>query len=199
MMASLSRRLVVLAMPKCASSALEAALAPHMDVVISKMPSAKHTPFRKYQRHLKRYFENLAGGPMETACLFREPVDWLNSWWRYRARADIPNPAKSSRELDFETFVQLYLDDAKPPANLGRQSRFISDAEGVPGVDHLFRYDRIDQLVDFIATRMEIPVLLDRQNVSPQAHKSDDLLPETITRLRAEMALDYGIYEGLPE
>lgn len=136
---------------------------------------------------------------METACLFREPVDWLNSWWRYRARADIPNPAKSSRALDFETFVQLYLDDAKPPANLGRQSRFISDAEGVPGVDHLFRYDRVDQLVDFIATRMEIPVSLDHRNVSPPAHKSDDLLPETITRLRAEMAVDYEIYESLPE
>ncbi|MEM7211529.1 MAG: gamma-glutamyl kinase [Pseudomonadota bacterium] len=168
-----------------------------MDVVISKMPSAKHTPLRKYERHLKRYLEGLAGGPMETVCLFREPVDWLNSWWRYRSRDDIPKPANSTRELDFDSFVQRYLDDATPPANLGRQSRFISGSDGNPGVDHLFRYERLNDLLVFVAARMKTVVSLEHLNVSPTAHRNDTLSACTRTRLQEELATDFEIYESL--
>ena len=77
MLVSLRHRLVLLAMPKCASTSLEAALAGKVDVVISKNPSAKHTPFRKYDRFLRRYFETFTDGPLEVVSLFRQPEDWL--------------------------------------------------------------------------------------------------------------------------
>ena len=97
MLVSLKHKLVLLAMPKCASTALEAALAPHVDVVISRNPAAKHTPFRKYDRFLRRYFETYTEGPLEVVSLFREPVDWLRSWWRYRSRDGLADPSRSAK------------------------------------------------------------------------------------------------------
>ena len=197
MMASLRHRLVILAMPKCASSALEAALASHMDVVVQGIPAAKHTPYRKYNRFMKKYFEGYSDGPMETVCLFREPTDWLNSWWRYRGRPGVPNPNRSTRKMTFDVFVNRYLDGGGPPADLGRQSRFISDAKGNLAVDHLFRYEDVDQLVRFVATRMDIDITLDRVNVSPSAHLKGDLTPMTKRRIAKELALDLEIYASL--
>lgn len=197
MMVSLRHRLVVLAMPKCASTALEAALAPHMDVVIGGVPSAKHTPYRKYNRFLKKYFEGFTTGPLETVCLFREPLDWLSSWWRYRGRSKIPDKSRSTKNMSFDDFVQRYLDGAKPPADVGQQSRFISNAEGMPSVDHLFRYDEVRSMVRFISERMSIETDLPRVNVSPAAHMDAKLEPNTEGALRQHLSLDFEIYEGL--
>lgn len=197
MMASLRHRIVLLAMPKCASTALEAALAPHMDFIVQGFPSAKHTPARKYHRHLKKYLESFGTGPMETVCLFREPTDWLNSWWRYRGRAGIPNPERSTRGMTFETFVQRYLNNAQAPADLGRQSRFVSNNAGEIAVDHLFRYDDLGSLVAFLADRMQMDVSLEQRNVSPEAHADQRLSEDTDQMLREELSLDYEIYDGL--
>ena len=199
MLASLSRRFVILAMPKCASTAMENALAPHMDVVISNVPAAKHTSARKYLRHLKPYFEGIAGGPMETVCLFREPVSWLESWWRYRARASIPNPAHSTRGLDFEKFVQLYLDSAAAPANVGRQSRFISDRQGGIAVDHLFAYENLDACIEFLSGRLNTAIEPVLSNVSPPPPADPTLTPQTQARLRDELVVDFRIHRALIE
>ena len=199
MMVSLRHRLVFFAMPKCASTALEAALAPHMDVVIGGVPSAKHTPYRKYNRFLRKYFEGLSDGPMETVCLFREPKDWLKSWWRYRSRPGIADTNRSTLHLPFEMFVNRYLDGARTPADVGRQSRFISDAAGVPRIDHLFQYGDWHSLSAFLLGRLGLELRLDRLNVSPSAHLDDRLKPHTEAALCRELALDYQIYSELAD
>ena len=197
MMVSLRRRLVIMAMPKCASSALEQALSSQMDVVIQGIPSAKHTPFRKYQRYLKKYFETFTDGPLETVCLFREPSSWLNSWWRYRARAKMPNGKRSTRGMTFDAFVNRYMEDTGPPADIGRQSRFISNADGVPSVDRLFRYEDLEGFQNYVSDRLEIAFTLERTNVSPEAHQDEVLQPDTKRRLQECLALDFEIHDGL--
>lgn len=197
MLASIQHRLVILAMPKCASTSFEAALSKDMDLVISKHPGAKHTNFRKYHRHLKRFLENFAEGPMETVCMFREPVSWLHSWWRYRSRPGIPDPSRSTEGIDFERFVELYMNGARAPANLGRQSRFVAAADGSIGVDRLFRYDRVDEMCAFLSERLEREVVLERRNVSPSAHAAEELSLEIRDRLRDHLSLDFEIYESL--
>ena len=197
MMVSLRHRLVILAMPKCASSAIESALAPHMDVVIRGVPSAKHTPYRKYDRFLRKYLEGLSEGPLETVCLFREPIDWLNSWWRYRGRSGVPNRKRSTKTMTFNAFVERYLDGAAPPADVGRQSRFISDAKGNPSVDHILSYDDMAPFIELISNRMGIQVELGRENVSPPAHLDEGLSPDTERRLREDLALDFEIYASV--
>lgn len=197
MMVSLRHRLVLFAMPKCASTALEGALSDDMDVVISRHPGAKHTTVRKYQRHLKRYFESFTDGPLETVCLFREPTDWLGSWWRYRSRAELEGQARSTRGLSFDAFVRAYLDDRRVPADLGQQSRFVAGGDDAIGIDHLFRYDNVEGMTAFLADRLQRDIVLDRANVSPGAQAAADLAQETEAALRSHCAEDFRIYETI--
>jgi len=197
MLVSLSHRLVLLAMPKCASTAFEAALAPHMDVVITKTPAAKHTPYRKYERFLKRYFETFTDGPLEVVCLFREPLDWLGSWWRYRARAEIAGKANSTAGMSFEDFVTAYLDGPTGPAKVGSQAVFVSDKDGAIGVDRIYRYDRVADCAAYLAERLGRTIALETLNVSPAAPSDRALSPAAQARAERGLAREFEIYRDV--
>ncbi len=196
MLVSLRHRLVIFAMPKCASTALEHALAADMDLVIQGHPGAKHTNFRKYDRHLRRYLESFTKEPLETVCLFRDPIDWLGSWWRYRGRDGIPNPAKSTKGMSFDAFVTGYLDGTKGATDIGRQSRFVSTTDGEIGIDRLFRYEDHAAWSDYLSDRLGREITLERENASPE-RAGMDLSQATEVRARTELARDFEIYASL--
>lgn len=168
-----------------------------MDGHIGGAPSAKHTPYYRYERFLKRYFEFFTDGPMETMCLFREPVDWLHSWWRYRGRDDVADPSKSTRDLSFDTFVRMYIDGAGGPAKLGRPARFVSNHDDAVSVDHIFRYDHLGKCVAFLQDRLKRRIELDRLNVSPPPRSPQGLHPSTLSALRQKMDREFEIYESI--
>lgn len=194
MLVSFRHRLVLLAMPKCASSALIQALDPHMDMVIRTPPGAKHTPMRKYERHLRPFLESHAGGPLETFCLVREPVDWLGSWWRYRARPGIPDETKSSKDMTFTDFVAAVLEGAPGPADLGRQAKFAAARDGTIGVDRLFAYEDLPRARAWLEERLGRRIALDKVNVSPKARGAMDLPPALSSRLREGLAADFALH-----
>lgn len=196
MLVSFTHRLAILAMPKCASTALHAALGPHADIAIDRPPAAKHTTYRRFDRDLRRFLEHHSDGRIETLCLFREPVDWLASWWRYRARADIPDPARSTAGISFDAFVRDYLDRA-PKYPVGRPSVFVGARDGSVGVDHLWRYDNLGGCLDWLAARTGWRPALPRLNVSPPPPSPPELEPATRARLHAELARDFEIYATL--
>ena len=197
MLVSLKHRLVLLAMPKCASTALEAALAPHVDVVISRNPAAKHTPFRKYDRFLRRYFETYTEGPLEVVSLFREPVDWLRSWWRYRSRDGLADPSRSAKGWTFDQFAQAYLSGQPGPASVGSQARFVSARDGSLGVDRIFRYESMKDCAVYLTERLSTDVLLDRLNASPPPSDSPDLHEETRLALSVALEPEFRIYREI--
>lgn len=196
MLVSLRHRLVIFAMPKCASTALEHVLATDMDLVIQGHPGAKHTNYRKYDRHLRRYLESFTKEPLETVCLFRDPLDWLGSWWRYRGRPGMPDPRKSTAGMSFDAFVTAHLDGAPGAADIGRQSRFVADKDGGIGIDGIFRYEDSGAFVAYLAERLGREIALPRTNVSP-VRAGMELSPETDARLRAEVARDFEIHAAL--
>lgn len=197
MLVSLKHRLVLLAMPKCASTALEAALAPHMDVVISRNPAAKHTPFRKYDRFLRRYLETYTDGPLEVVSLFREPVDWLRSWWRYRSRDGLKDPSRSAKGWTFDQFAQAYLSGQPGPASVGSQARFVSARDGSLGVDRVFRYESVADWTAFLSDRLATEVALDRLNASPPPPGSPDLDEQTRMGLSVALEPEFRIYRDV--
>ena len=197
MLVSLRHRLVVLAMPKCASTAIEAAIADRMDVVINRHPGAKHTPFRKYDRFLRRYFETYTDGPLEVVSLFREPEDWVRSWWRYRSRDGISDPHRSAQGWTFERFAAAYVDGLPGPASVGSQARFVSTKDDTLGCDRVFRYEALPVFVDWLAQRLEAPITLDRINASPVAREDADLTAQTRLKLHEALAREFEIYRSL--
>jgi hypothetical protein len=128
--------------------------------------------------------------------VIRESEDWLKSWHRYRARPEIAGNPASTAGMDFDTFVEGWLADPEPEyARVGRQSRFVSDASGHVIVDHLFRYEALDEAVRFLEDRLKVDLALPRRNVSPPSDIS--LSAKLETRLRHEAAADFALWDSL--
>ena len=189
-------KLVLLAVPKTGTTALEAALLAHADTAILNPPEKKHLTARRWRNQLAPFFENRGTRQIETMAIIREPRDWLGSWYRYRARPEISGSASSTAGMDFAQFVTGWLSDPQPEyARVGRQSRFVANAEGKIIVDHLFRYEDLDQAVDFLQQRLGVTLDLGRRNISPRADLS--LPPALEARLQREAAADFDLWARL--
>jgi hypothetical protein len=134
----------------------------------------------------------------EVVCAFREPIDWLSSWWRYRSReklASLKNPRHHNYtgDVSFEQFARAYMNRSEQFAKLGRQSRFVRPCPGEPEVDRVFRYDRLDLLIDFLCEKVDEEIEVGSTNTSPQ--RSYSLSEECEIELRAFFATEYRIYE----
>lgn len=196
MLIFIREKLVFFATPKTASTSVEMALGTTADIRISKLPNAKHTPFRKYKRLLEPFVLTLTGQEPDTVAMIREPVDWLGSWYRYRSRDELAGTPNSTAEISFDTFVESYLSDAPPEyARVGSQARFMSDKDGVIGMSHLFRYEDLDGLVRFLQMRVGKQFTLGRTNTSPPGEIK--LAPTLRAELERTCSADFEIYNRL--
>lgn len=187
-------RLVLLAVPKTGTTALEGALAPRADMVFRNPPVVKHTPLYRARRFLLPWLEAAGAGDLETVALVREPVSWLGSWYRYRARDEIAGQPNSTAGLSFDDFVREYCrQNPAQFAQIGSQSRFLHDGGG-GGVTHLFRYEEQPRFLAFLESRLGPLPTLPRLNVSPGA--APVLSPGIARRLRERRAAEFDLWEG---
>lgn len=184
---------MILAVPKTGTTALAAALGPSASMVIREPPELKHAPVYRYRRYLQPFFEKAGRQRMETLAVVREPVSWLGSWYRYRARAELAGHPNSTAGMTFSAFVEGYLATPRPDfARVGGQARFLAGEDGGIGVDHLFRYESPGALAAFLETRLGRPVDTVRRNVSPPAVLALD--PGVEARLRVEAAAEFEVW-----
>lgn len=190
-------KLVLFAVPKTGTTALEGALAPRASMVIRDPAIAKHTPVYRFRRFLRPYFEALEPGvTFETVAVIREPESWLGSWWRYRSRPDLDGHRNSTRDVSFEDFVEGYLSDEVPPfAQVGSQAKFLTRGvqEG-PGVDRLYRYEALPRLYADLEDRLGVRLDPPRLNVSPE--REAVLSEDTRARMRRKLRKEYRLWEA---
>ncbi len=188
-------KLVFLATPKTGTTAIETALESLAAVSILRPPPLKHTSVARYNRYLRPYFDDAAGGSLSVVALIREPRDWLGSWYRYRQRDGLSNAQKSTKGVSFDEFVQAYCRDDRPEfASVGSQAKFLQPHGGKP-VDHLFRYEDIDAFVHYLEEKLDCEILLPRLNVSPPG--SLELSAQTEALLHRFAAKDFAMYRSL--
>lgn len=186
--------LVFLATPKTASTSIETALAPLAAVVVMRPPQLKHTNAQKYQRHVAPFLGDAKGTSFVTTALMREPIDWLGSWYRYRQRPD-EVPDKATRGISFDDFVQAYCQPVQPEfAKVGAQATFLTP-DGFRPVDHIFRYEQMDQYVRFLEKRLSTTITLPKVNISPDAPVTLSAAVEQ--QLRQMRAADFALYDSL--
>lgn len=196
MLIFLKEQLVFFATPKTASTAIETTLGNFCEIRLSRNPSVKHTPYRKYQRFLAPFIATVIDREPDRIAAFREPVDWLGSWYRYRGRPELTGSKNSTNGISFDQFVEGYLQDTPPHfARVGSQAKFVSDKDGALGMTHLFRYNQLDIMVDFMAKRLKKQIKLPHSNVSPKAELS--LSPALLKELQNTYARDFEIYETI--
>ena len=188
------RDFVLLALPKTASTTLERTLAPYATEVVGSPPSRKHLPARGFV-HTVAHDLAAQGRPRdsyELVTMFREPIAWLESWWRYRARDDA---RRSTADMSFEEFALHYLaghDDAPVPK--GRPARFVQ-ARGVVEVDRIFSVDRTDVWTAWFSARIGEPLAFERRNASAAAR--GELSPATREALVVHFAPEYDVWQRL--
>jgi len=191
---------VFLATTKCGSTSIETAFMTHSQVILQNPPNIKHTNYAGFQRFLQPYLAS-GGFPRESyevVCAFREPIDWLSSWWRYRSRTNLANPANPRHrnytgDMSFERFARAYMEGNEQFAQVGRQSRFVRPSPGEAEVDRIFRYDRLDLLIDYLCEKVGEEVQVGAANTSPK--RSYSLSEECDIELREFFAPEYRIYE----
>lgn len=195
------QKLAMLATPKTGTTAIEAALESMAHLAIQRPPQLKHASVRKYHRFIGPWLESASGTPFTVIATMREPLDWLGSWYRYRQREDIGEDRKSTANMSFDTFVRLYCSDDPPAAvAVGSQANFLAPKleKGVEkGLDRIFLYERIEDLIAFLEDRLNCEILLPRLNVSPLAPL--DLEPATAQRLRQHAVKDFDLYARLQD
>jgi hypothetical protein len=200
---SLKHRFVFLCTPKCASNSIEAMLRPYVDLDLQGSPSVRHTNVRQFRRYLEPYL--LAVAPdtkFETVALIREPVSWLYSWYRFRARNALRTKKHihCTSHVTFGEFVEAYLASPQPAfARVGSQSEFLSDEDGNLGIDHLFAYEKAQVLVKFFSERLGRRLALRSINASPARVYRSNVLENAdalFRRLRSRLVRNAGVRQA---
>jgi hypothetical protein len=198
MMIFYKERLAYLAVPKTGTTSIEHALRHRASMILRDPPGLKHTNARKYERRFRALFEPGDLNPVETVAVFREPISWLSSWFRYRQREALTGHPNSTFGLTFDQFVEAYLAEIKPPfADLGSQGRFVTDDNAELLVQHLFQYEDMPTFERFLENRLGEPVTLEKRNSS--AAGTVTLSDELEQELRHTYALDFQIHAALSE
>lgn len=187
-------KLVLFAIPKTGTTALEGALAPSASMVMRDPTDLKHANVYRYQRFLVPLFRRLGQDDMETIAVIRQPVDRLGSWYRYRSRDDLAGHPNSTKGVTFDQFVAEYLKGKPAPyAALGSQARFLNDSDGNMAITHLFRYEALPKLVAFLEDRLKRKIVLPKVNVSPKMELTLD--PGVEARLKRKHADEFAVWE----
>lgn len=187
------KKLVLLAMPKTGTTALEAALARKAEVVFRDPPNLKHTGAHHFIQSLGPFLATKDVHDLELICVLRHPISWLGSWYRYRSRPYLDGHPNSTKGISFDTFVNEYLKGKSEPwAQVGKPEKFIRKNSGEVVVDHLFQYEQLDKLIEFLQSRLSYAIDLDEHNVSPLGDMTlSEKTKAKFLRKRPEMFSDW--------
>lgn len=194
MMVFLDSALVFLAVPKTGTHTYQEVLSDRADMVIRHPPELKHMPVTRFDKLIRPLFEK-GGQRLETLAVIREPLDWLGSWYRYRARPAIAGKLQSTADISFEEFARAYLTDKRPAfADVGSQSAMVTGPDSPCAVDHLFRHDAQEKLRAFLSDTLKVKLEnLPCRNESPEG---DLTLPNGVRkRLEKKFPLEFQLYE----
>jgi len=190
-------RLVLLAVPKTGTTALQTALRDRADIIVSDPPELKHAPVYRYNRFFRPMFEKVCNAHMETVAIMREPISWLGSWYRYRRRPFMKGKSNATFNVSFDDFVQAYLRGDQPDfAKVGSQAKFLEPRPNGTRVTHLFRYENPEPLAGFLAERLGEMPELKRENASPEM--ALELSEATEKKYRRKCAEEFALYQEIP-
>lgn len=163
-----SANLVILQVPKTGTTALEQALRPYATVAFSASSAHKHMTLDQYLRHFNPLIVEEAAQQPDIAICIREPISWLNSWYRYRQRDDLPqHSANSTRAVSFQEFVEAYLTTPVPAfADVGCQAYYFHSKLRHQNVIR-FKYETLGSFQRFIEDRLNKALNIPQVNVSP--------------------------------
>ena len=198
MLALPSHGFVMLSLPKTASTSLVRTLQRHAEVVLRVNPGLKHVNCGQFHQLVVPLLRK--GGyrrrDYELCVMFREPVEWLESWWRYRSRPQLEeNAERFTGEQSFEEFALDYLE--RPDPLRGRPARFVSMTKDLDlGVDRIFQLEAPEVWQQWMSTKIGKDLSFPQANYSKE-RAEPELTAGTRARLVEYFRPEYDIYGHL--
>lgn len=188
------KRLVFLATPKAGSTAIEAALESLANVAVQRPSQLKHTDQQSYRLHVEPWLHHMSGETFTTVALMREPISWLQSWYRFLLRDDFEDPDHAMIGVTFAEFARSYTDPSSEfHRKIGNQSQFLTSGQDRP--DRIFRYEDMDAFTHFLEESLDFGISLPRVNVPPAVDVSLDDPTEAL--LREFLHRDFELYRSI--
>ena len=190
----LEEKLILFAIPKTGSTALEAATRARSAIELRHRSGLRHLTIGEYQKKWAPFLKRIYGFEGEGFAIIRDPLERLGSHFRYRLRLDPASNPRSTQGMSFEAFLEQDLSgDVEFGKVIGNQHNFLTDTEGNVGVTHLFSYDVFDKAVSFLSDRLGKPLTVKRLNVSPSAEL--DVSLDLVARIRETRAEEFALYD----
>lgn len=169
MLLNIDARLAYLAMTKTGSTSVENALRPYCHVMFTGHHRVTHMPAHHFERFIRPYLAESGINGVETVCQLRHPLDWLESWWRYRSKPPKRERHVSTDGVSFDRFVSEYIEGAdRPYLGMHRPQSFLCDESGELLVQIVFRFEEMDLFARFLSDRFGQNIALPRHNRSPR-------------------------------
>ena len=201
MLISTRKKFIFVSNTKTASTSIELLLKHHSQIVITAPPYLKHMNYRDIIHMFDKLFQKpeYNVNKFYKFGVFREPVDWIISWFNYRSRQRIANPKHRGHStylgnISFEEYVDSIDKDWLKP----QKYKFINE-KGENAMDFLIDYDRLEQDLAFIWKKLEIEVddwKLPHKNKSKKNRvKKENLTSNILSKIKDYCAEDYDFIE----
>ncbi len=192
MIISESLQFIYIAVPKTGSSSMEAAFKAYESERLSAGVK-KHTPAKMLKAQLGDEFWNRSF----KVAMVREPFDWMYSWYRFRQRDALKDPAhrfhhRYTGNISFDEFVQTFNKNEL----MLKQSDFICDEQGEVMIDFVGRLESLQSDFDHVCSRLGVTsITLPQLNVSGQAQSQiDSLSTSSRERIRRIFKRDFELF-----
>lgn len=163
----------------------------------------KHINARVFNKNILALHNRLMPAvAIESFCMMREPLGWIESWYRYQTRDALKDPAhfnhaRYTGNISYDQFIEAFVESsgkARPEyARLTTQYDFVRLDNNEVGVDRIFPMERMDLVEDFLRQKTGKKISIPQENVSPK--QSCHLDPALLRRLEEYLAPDLVLFE----
>ncbi len=200
MLLSIEKRFLFVANTKTASTSIEVALKPFSEIVRAGTPERKHTSLHD----ILNLYDFVFARPEHHADLFfkfgvmRDPIDWINSWFRYRKGNEVEAPLPS--DMSFADFWEKKDWNIMRPRGAGKnlQRDMFCAPNGDVLADVIIPHHNLGAVFSEICDILDIRSPLERHNVS-EIRAPDELPAPLAADMREFYAEDYELFDRLDD
>jgi hypothetical protein len=198
-------KLVILCQPKTGTTALHEAISGDASIAFRTPPHMKHMTYGKFMRVLAPWLatSGFKRKNVTFVSVMREPIDWFASWYKYNSRSQLASPnskgyARYTGDITFDEYLEALLlpqKEAPEYAKLGGPCSVAMNNSGQIGVDLLYPYTAMDELVAFLSDKLDRRIELGKANTS--VSRDTNASPQMVAKTRAARKFEFDLYDTL--
>jgi hypothetical protein len=200
MLIGVKKRFVFIANSKTASTSIEHSLVGQAEIQRGGGPQRKHIYLRDALPEYDFLFGRDGYGieSFFTFGVMRDPVSWIQSWYRYRCGNKVESPLPAG--MSFGEFWALNDWNRTMLQGVPRlQSYFFTDKAGASIVDYIIPYSQLANHFTTICEGLGIKTPLQSKNVSKVKSREIAIAPELAEEMRVFYAEDYALMGNIPQ